>query len=55
MLHSAMSGPLHHTNSDGEKEEDEGEGDDELDDSDPEVRCLPYDHSLKVVMDGLLG
>ena len=37
VLHSAMSGPLHHASSDAEKDDDDGEEEDELNDADPEV------------------
>ena len=40
VLTRAMSGPLHYTSSDGEKDDEEGEEDDGLNDADPEVHCL---------------
>ena len=39
-LHTAMSGPLHHTSSDGEKDDDDADEDDDLNDADPEVLYL---------------
>lgn len=32
-----MSGPLHHTSSDGERDDDDADEDDDLNDADPEV------------------
>ena len=39
-LHTAMSGPLHHTSSDGERDDDDADEDDDLNDADPEVLYL---------------
>ena len=39
VLHTAMSGPLHHTSSDGERDDEEADEESDLNDAGPQVQC----------------